>query len=346
MSNLIELKKCSNVQHNEQLLTSANALTKIKGADVQIDNSNTLVFWALEYLNKRVFGIQAKNTCVAKQNDLQKFFEWFWDMNGTLNIADWLPRDTQAFMDALEKEGKAPATVNRYLATLRHFSRWVCDRGDSPFEAGNPCAGIRELEIVEPPAKKITQRELTRLFKAADKLVAVKARKNARPSRDRAILAIAYHTGLRASEICALQIDQYITPHFVNVRRKGISRTPQVYVSTKAREMLDHYIKEERGPDAEKMGDNTLFLSAMGKPLDRQHLWRVFKRIADEASAHHEERLKIHPHRLRHTFGFELRKRTQSDTETAAMLGHKSTKYVGRYVRQTDEERKKVLDDL
>jgi integrase len=49
---------------------------------------------------------------------------------------------------------------------------------------------------------------------------------------------------------------------------------------------------------------------------------------------------------LRHTFGFLVRQKTGSDTETAALLGHSSLKYVGRYVRQTDLERESVLDEI
>jgi integrase len=53
----------------------------------------------------------------------------------------------------------------------------------------------------------------------------------------------------------------------------------------------------------------------------------------------------VTPHRLRHTFGAKHREKSQSDSETAAALGHQSNKYVGRYARRTDEEREAVIED-
>jgi integrase len=52
----------------------------------------------------------------------------------------------------------------------------------------------------------------------------------------------------------------------------------------------------------------------------------------------------LHPHRLRHTFGARHRERSHDDSETAAALGHRSTKYVGRYARKTDGEREALIE--
>ncbi len=65
-----------------------------------------------------------------------------------------------------------------------------------------------------------------------------------------------------------------------------------------------------------------------------------------KGSPHSKDDLTIHPHQLRHTFGYKVRKLTGSDTETAAFLGHSSLKYVGRYARSTKKEREKILDAL
>lgn len=86
--------------------------------------------------------------------------------------------------------------------------------------------------------------------------------------------------------------------------------------------------------------------SRSSENITRTAVWRILVRLAEQTSTYSKDELKIHPHRLRHTFGFEVRKRTGSDTETAALLGHAGLKYVGRYVRRTDEEREKILEDL
>lgn len=308
----------------------------------------SMLKWAQEWLIDEVLGIQAHNTAIAKRRDLEIFFKWFYETNGTLDIADWLPRDTAGFLAHLETEGRAPATVNRALATLRRWARWTMETGKSPFDGPMPTKGIKELVLEEPEAKKLTQKEVNRLFKAADKLVATDTRKNSRPRRNRAILAVAYYTGLRVSEICGLNLVQIEENHFKNVIRKGVSRTRKMYVSKNCRELLDDYIQTERFADNELYPRSALFLpSNRGSGLGRLTVWRAFQKLSREASAHLvDEEMKIHPHQLRHTFGYEIRQRTGSDTETAALLGHAGLKYVGRYVRATDEERAEILDDL
>ncbi len=68
--------------------------------------------------------------------------------------------------------------------------------------------------------------------------------------------------------------------------------------------------------------------------------------IAEEDSKHKSDPIEIHPHRLRHTFGAEMREKTGSDTETAALLGHAGRKHVGRYVRNTQAEREAILESI
>ena len=154
-------------------------------------------------------------------------------------------------------------------------------------------------------------------------------------------------SGLRVSELCALKMEQYDGTHLVNIKRKGRARTRKMYLSKDCRAYLDDYLETERPLDDPKGARDWLVLSSQGNAgIARATVWHIIKRLAEHASAHSPDQMRVHPHRLRHTFGFEVRKRTGSDTETAALLGHAGLKYVGRYVRQTDEERKAILDDL
>lgn len=332
-------KTTKNVKHKalEVHFGGSRTLDRLQPGLAIWDPSVSLAHWAAVYMDKEVIGIQALNTIAAKKRDLISFMDWFFAQNGHLNAGDWLPRDTKGFVDHLEGEGRAAATVNRALATLRKFARWVHDQEGSPFVAGLPTSGIKDLLVDEPSAKKLESREVNRLFKAADRLVITETRKNASPRRNRAILALLYYSGLRVSELCEVRINQYTGSHLVNVKRKGNARTSKLYLSKDCRTYLDDYIEHERG-----QGGQTAPLI----PVSRLTVWRALERLSGEASKHSNDKIKIHPHRLRHTFGFEVRKRTGSDTETAALLGHAGLKYVGRYVRRTDKEREEILDDL
>ena len=305
----------------------------------------TFPIWGTRYLEEEVIGIQSSNTADAKRRDLQCFMEWYVSTTGHLDISEWMRRDTASFVDHLQREGRATATINRILATLRHFARWLLDREDCPLKLGSPVKGINALAIDEAPAQALSNVDLNALFRAAEKLAIAGGRKNGRPIRNRAILSVLYFSGLRVSELCNLKLDQYTGTHLINIVRKGKARTKSFYLNVDCRKMIDEYLDKERPIDA-KNGP-WLFLSvSSSKPLNRQSVTKVLKHIAEEASAHRQNPIRVHPHQFRHTFGTKVRKTTGSDAETAALLGHSSTRYVGIYARGTEEERESTLESL
>lgn len=292
-------------------------------------------------------GLVCPKTASRQHQDLAAFLKWYFETYGHLAIEEWLPRDTQGFLHYLERLGRAATTINRNFASLRHFARWVHEQPGTPFVQGLPTRGIRELTVEESEAKKLSTREVNRLFKAAEMLVVTETRKNGRPIRNRAILALLYFTGLRASELCALTLEQYDGKHLEWVQRKGRNRTRALYISKECRTHLDAYLKAERPLDDPGGKKPWLFLVPNSdKPLSRMSVWRILLKLAQEATKHSKGEIKIHPHRLRHTFGAEVREKTGSDSETAVLLGHTSIKYVGRYARRTEKEREEVLDSL
>jgi integrase/recombinase XerD len=310
---------------------------------------HSLAQWAARYLAESVYGVQSPNTFEAKSRDLTSFIGWYVALNGSGDIQHWLPRDTQAYLNHLEAQGRSATTVNRAFATLRHMARWVNEQPGGIFAVtGLPTRGVHERVVDEPDCKKLSTQELHRLFKAADIKVMSEIRKNQRPRRNRAILALLYYTGLRVSELVQLTRDQYDGRYLVNVRRKGRSRTKGMYVSADCRVLLEDYLVAERPRDAGQGKEGALFAALdSSRPLNRRQVAKILERIADVANEfHHRDAIHIHPHRLRHTFGAEYRDRTGSDTETAAALGHVGLGYVGRYVRKTQEERERVLDEF
>ncbi|RZL29093.1 MAG: hypothetical protein EOP64_02280 [Sphingomonas sp.] len=314
----------------------------------ELAQRHSLAAWAARYLNIEVRGLQADNTLDAKSRDLVAFIRWFVENNGHGEIGQWLPRDTQAYLRGLEARGRAAASVNRAFATLRRFARWMHEQPGGVFGAcGLPTRGVVELATDEPDCKKFERRDMHRLFKGADNLVMTQTRANARPRRNRAMLALLYYSGLRISELVGLRRDQYDGSYLVNVKRKGRARSKGVYVAKECRRYLDEYLAGERLRDDAAGTRVGLFLPAGGgESLTRRMVAKALDGIADEASKHLDEKIHMHPHRLRHTFGAEFRERTGSDTETAAALGHSGLQYVGRYARRSKTEREKIYDDM
>jgi integrase/recombinase XerD len=303
-------------------------------------DSDSLTAWIRLYGAVEA-GANAANTVLAKGRDLGQFMRFFADRVRSDHPDQWTKTVTAAYLRYLEDdEGKKPTPVNRVLATLRHCASWIHHR--RPFLAGDPCAGVRELVTAEPAWKGLSDVAVMRLRSAAEQLVRLKGRKDQHPFRDRAIFLVLLHTGLRVSELLALDRSQYRGRSFHDVKRKGKVRTAKVFVPPEARDALDAYLTA-----AGSSPDDPLLTSRSKVRLARQHVDRLLKQLAAQANSRlpADEQVRLSPHVLRHTF---LRKVTQRHGVEFAMeaAGHASSKYIWRYVRPADEQRERAFENL
>jgi integrase/recombinase XerD len=300
-------------------------------------NRERLAAWFALYLQVEVE--PGSETLDAKRRDLQSFLDYFSRTIGGDRLELWTPATTKAFQKHLQKTRKA-TTVNRVLATIRHAGSWI--HRHLPFPAGHPCHRVQDLQIDEPSWVGLTEKEVNRLKAASEQLLALKKRKNQRAIRDHAIFLVLLHTGLRVSELLGLDIAQYTGKHFLNVRRKGRKVSAKVIVAGEARDALDRYLDTKRGRK-----DGPLFLAKGGGRLLRQNVDDLLKALANQASAQHRVENKVHlsAHVLRHTM---LRRTAEKYGVRFAMeaAGHTSSNYIWRYVKPTDEQKEKAMEEL
>jgi integrase/recombinase XerD len=281
------------------------------------------------------------NTARAKQRDLAGFLHYFTAAVGADHPDQWTRSLTAGYVRHLANERrKSPTTINRTLATLRHCSAWI--HRQRPFLAGNPCHRINDLHTEAPEWKGLTEIQITRLKAAGEQLLHLKRRRNQHAVRDLAIFLVLLYTGLRISELLALEFDQYQGKHLHNVRRKGKNVTRKVFLAQEPREALDRYIDQCRGPEA-----GPLFCSRAGNRLARQNVDDALKALANQANARLsvDQRIHLSAHLLRHTM---LRRAAEKYGVQYAMelAGHTSSRYIWRYVQPSDEQKEAALEDL
>ena len=302
------------------------------------------------YLQMEVFGVQARGTFEGKAHDLGVFVRWFEAANGLATA--WTKQDTVDFLRELERRGRAAATINRTLATLKAFAGWLYAQPGSILQPyGLPTAGVSGLSIDPPTCRKLSDLDVHRLVRAALMLTRTRTHKNQRPWRDRAMLLVLLHTGLRVSELVGLTLSQYTGKAFLRVRRKGQGVTPMVHVSSDCRAAIDDYLSQERGKDAATPhASQPLFVAtgpAAGQAIERRHIGRLLSIVVREVRKNHPDApAHVHPHQLRHTFGAKHRELWGSDVETAAALGHTGIQHVARYTRKTDDERAAMVEGM
>jgi site-specific recombinase XerD len=93
----------------------------------------------------------------------------------------------------LNVERRAPATITRRLAALRKFSQWAMSQD---LLTENPAEGVKGVGSVPRAPKWLEKRDVDRLLRACERTG---------NKRDLAILSVLRHTGIRVSELCALQ---------------------------------------------------------------------------------------------------------------------------------------------
>lgn len=120
--------------------------------------------------------------------------------------------------------------------------------------------------------------------------------------RDRALLELAYATGLRASEVVGLTFTSIATSdRFVRVVGKG-GRERLVPYGDAAANVLATYLDQARSDLAKGKRSDVVFLNHHGRPLSRVGFWLILKRHARAVGLERQ----VHPHVLRHSFATHL----------------------------------------
>ena len=186
-----------------------------------------------------------------------------------------------AYLLHIETQGKAPATINRVFASIRHFARWVHNEPVNVLLThGLPTRGAKEIPIDEADCKKLSRVEIHRLFRAADTLCMTETKTMQRPRRNRAIFAILHSTGLRVSELIALERRQYDGKYLIDVKRKGRGRTRGLYLVSETRSFLDEYLASERlSDDPEGVFPSLFIADASGAVMKRQRVREGLMRL-------------------------------------------------------------------
>lgn len=295
----------------------------------------SLLFYADLYKAIEIDAARSEHTRSAKVGDLKKFVAWFIEANGHTRIEQWLPRDSEGFVQAMAKSYR-PASVNRMLATVRHFAKFCLRAGALPF--GDPTDGVRDLPGEDLVPKGLTPHQVRRLLKAADVLCLIKTAKYSQAERDKAILLVLYQTGLRVSALCNLDADQFDRRYLRRVLGKG-RKVQDVFLPKEAREALAGYLDDRtHGP---------LVQTRNGNRMSRIDVARALQRIAAQANTTlpDEEALELTPHMLRHTHAQELCDR-HGESFAVERLGHASNRYIRRYLKRRPEVEEKMLEEM
>jgi len=310
-------------------------------------NKDSICAWANKYFH--LFVVNSPfHTQRAKKADLDKFLNYFSVTLNTANPDSWTPSITRGFQNYLAEQrspksslGYLATTINRVLATARHFGNWLHE--ERPLIAGAPFAGVKMTQVEEPSWNGLTSIEVLRLKSACDTRMNACKKNNQNPLLEVTVFYLLLTTGLRESELAQLTYAQYYAKGFHNVKRKGNKVTKKMPVPSEARELLEKYLQTKK----DLQNSDPLIVSRYGNRILTRDIARICERIAKQASAQltEKDQIKLTPHMLRHTF--LKRVADKHGVHTAQDLsGNISMREIFRYTKPNYEQKHNIVEAL
>ncbi|MHC4159409.1 MAG: tyrosine recombinase XerC [Planctomycetota bacterium] len=239
----------------------------------------------------------------------------------------------RAYLAFLNEQQYSKATVARKLATLRSFYKFLVKRGQV---GSNPVMSIRT-----PKQDKKLPRFLE--YEDVKKLLETPPLDNWLGARDRAILETLYSTGIRVSELVALNLDDIdFLGEIIHVRGKGKKERISP-IGTSALQVIQHYqeLRNKRAQSNSNFDSKVLFVNKHGRRLSTRSVRRKMDKYLKMAGLDPE----ISPHTLRHSFATHMLNNGADLRSVQELLGHQSLSTTQVYTHLTTSKLKEVYDN-
>ena len=240
--------------------------------------------------------------------------------------------DFRDYLFALMKRGQARSYVRLQFSAFRTFYRFLAERKKLPRDP------VRELQLPKIEKKLplvLTRQQVEELLAAPARLAKNRAAPIWMPLRDIAIMELFYSSGLRLSELAALDaadVDLYTE----SVRVFGKGRKERICpVGFPALEAISRYRA------AANVHSGALFINKLRRRISTRSVWLVLKRYLRHTSIP----ISISPHKLRHSFATHMLDGGADLRSVQALLGHASLSTTQIYTHVTVERLKKAYAD-
>ena len=268
------------------------------------------------------------NTISSYMRDIRQYAQW---LNETeqLDILDAAQLNISMYLQYLESDGRSSATISRSLASLKNFYAYLVSSG---FLEKTPVSDIH----VERGEKKLPQiltgREIEQLLSQP---VCV----DAKGFRDKAMLEVMYATGIRVSELIALNVEDVNLEQGI-IKCNGAKKARVIPLYPAALRALHIYLRDIRESMLADPSENALFVNIGGVRMSRQGFWKILKHY--QATAHIEK--EITPHTLRHSFAVHLLENGADLGSLQELMGHCDISSTHLYTQMINQKLKSVYE--
>ena len=239
----------------------------------------------------------------------------------------------RAYLAFLNEKQYSKATIARKLATLRSFYKFLVKRNQL---TSNPVVAVRT-----PKQDKKLPRFLD--YEEVKKLLDTPSLDNWLGARDRAIMETLYSTGIRVSELVALNMDDVdFMGEVVHVRGKG-KKERIAPIGSSALQVIQHYMeyRNKRAQNNVNFDSKVLFVNKHGRRLSTRSVRRKMDKYLKMAGLDPA----ISPHTLRHSFATHMLNNGADLRSVQELLGHQSLSTTQVYTHLTTTKLKDVYEN-
>ncbi|KPK72095.1 MAG: hypothetical protein AMJ79_16025 [Phycisphaerae bacterium SM23_30] len=238
----------------------------------------------------------------------------------------------RAFLAHLSQENYSKATTARKLATLRSFYKFLVRRGRIET---SPVSAIRTPKQEKRLPLFLEPEQVTVLLNCPPRNTLLGA-------RDRAILETLYGSGLRVSELVALNLaDVDFLGEVLHIRGKG-KKERLAPIGTPALQSIQRYLSfRDSDPRKDTFDQQALFINKHGQRLSTRSVRRKLDKYLLQAGLDP----RISPHTLRHSFATHMLNNGADLRVVQELLGHQSLSTTQVYTHLTTQKMKETYDE-
>ncbi len=253
----------------------------------------------------------AVNTQLINRIALESFAGWMDENHAGMEPGLVVKEHIRLYLRIQRTEKKlAPSSIKMIVVALRHFFAHLKREGLIEHDL-LPALDLPKLDRLLPDT--LSEDDVSQLL-------SVELPKTPLGLRDRALLEVLYASGLRASEIAGLRLENYLREEkLLRVIGKG-NRERLVPVGEKALYAIDHWLAKGRPLLVKPKTGGEVFLGEHGRRLTTARIWQIVQQVVRLAGL----KKKVWPHLLRHSFATHLLGHGADLRAIQEMLGHAS----------------------
>ncbi len=276
-------------------------------------------------------------TLLSYRTDLGQFFDFlskeYKKPLEELSVEMINHKTVRKYLADMQVLGMSRATMARKLASLRSFVKYMCREDILP---GNPIANVSTPKQDRRLPRFLYSTEIELLLNAPD---------TSKPlgCRDKAILETLYASGVRVSELVAINLaDIDWGEETILIRGKG-NKERLAPLGRQARQALLEYIENGRGllMQAGHAVNEAVFLNRFGGRLSGRSIRNIIDKYVEEVAITQ----KVSPHTLRHSFATHLLNAGADLRSVQELLGHVKLSTTQIYTHLTRENIKTIYDN-